>query len=145
MSSDPINNVIHNAFVTTVHKALVVNGEDIYPRTNPLPSTTVGSQTEPSSAKRRRHIARVERQLNIRIIKDSGASKHMFSDRSEFTEYVECSNVFVRVTEGFFAKVLGTGSVGPLRHVLHVQGLVFDLVSEPALVRAGMSGTWAGS
>ena len=68
----------------------------------------------------------------------------MFSDRSMFTDYVECTNVFVRVAEGSSVRVLGTGSVGPLRKVLHVEGLVFDLVSEPALARAGMSGSWAG-
>ena len=142
--SDPNITVLHNAFVTTVHEACVVDGEDIHPRHNPLPSTAVSSKSEPSSAKRRRHLVRVERQLHRRIISDSGASKHMFSDRSMFTDYVECSNVFVRVAEGSSAKVLGTGSVGPLKNVLHVQGLVFDLVSEPALARAGMSGTWAG-
>ena len=68
----------------------------------------------------------------------------MFSDCSIFTDYVECSNVFDRVAEGSSAKVLGSGSVGPLKNVLHVQVLVFDLKVEPALAGAGMSGTWAG-
>ena len=68
----------------------------------------------------------------------------MFDDRPMFTAYVECSNVFVRVAEGSFAKVLATGSVGPLTNFLHEQVIVFDLVSEPALARAGLSGTWAG-
>ena len=40
--------------------------------------------------------------------------------------------------------MLGIGDVGPLTNVLHVEGLVFDLVSEPALARAGMSGSWSG-
>ena len=31
-----------------------------------------------------------------------------------------------------------------MTNVLHVEGLVFDIVSEPALARAGMSGTWSG-
>ena len=61
-----------------------------------------------------------------------------------FTDYVKCTNVFVQVSESLSVRVLGTGSVGPLRKVLLIEGLVFDLVTEPALARAGMSGSWAG-
>ena len=50
----------------------------------------------------------------------------------------------IRVAEGSSAKVLGTGDVGPLTNVLHVEGLTFDLVSEPALARCGRSGSWPG-
>ena len=42
------------------------------------------------------------------------------------------------------AKVLGTGDVGLLNNVLYVEGLVFYLVSKPALARSGMSGAWSG-
>ena len=47
----------------------------------------------------------------------------------------------MRVAYGSSAKILSTGDVGPLTNVLHVEGHVFDLVSEPALARAGMSGS----
>ena len=47
MLSDPNSNVINNAFVTTVHEACVVDGKDIHPRHNPLPTATVNSTSEP--------------------------------------------------------------------------------------------------
>ena len=68
----------------------------------------------------------------------------MFSDKSKFRNYRPCHNVSIRVAEGSSTKVLGTGDIGPLTNVLHVEGLVFDLVSEPALARATMSGSWSG-
>ena len=64
MLSDLNSTVINNAFVTTVHEAYVVDGEDIYPRHNHLPSTGISSKSKPSSAKRRRHLVKVERQLH---------------------------------------------------------------------------------
>ena len=87
-------------FVTTVHDAFVVDGKDIYPRHYPLPTDAMNSTSEPSSAKRRQHLARLDRQQHRRTISDSGAPKPMFSKRSMFTDYVECTNVFVRVAEG---------------------------------------------
>ena len=39
-------------------------------------------------------------------------------------------------------KVLGMGDVGKLRDVLHVEGLVFDLVSESWCDLQGMFDTW---
>ena len=140
MLSDPSSNAIKNTVVPTVHEACLVDGEDIYPRHNPLPSAAVSSTSEPLSAKRRRHLARLDRQQHRRINSDSGASKHMFSEHSMFADYDECTNVFVRVAEGWSIRVLGTGSVGPLSKVLHVERLAFDLVSEPALARGGMNG-----
>ena len=68
----------------------------------------------------------------------------MFSNKSKFRNYKACENVSIRVAESSSARVLGIGDVGPLTNVLHVEGLVFDLVSEPALARAGMSGSWSG-
>ena len=121
-----------------------MDGEDIHLRHNPLPSTAVSSKCEPLSAKRRRQLVKVESQPDRRTISVSGSSKHMFIDRSIFTEYVEYSNVFVIVAEESYAKVWRIGSVGLLKNVLHVQGLLVDLVSQPALARAGMSGTCAG-
>ena len=121
-----------------------MDGEDIHPRYNPLHTAAVNSTSEPSSTKRRRHLERLDKPQHRRVISNSGDSKHMFSECSIFTDYVECTNVFVRGAKGSSVRALGTGSVGSLRKVLHVEGLVFDLVSEPALARAGMSGSWAG-
>ena len=40
--------------------------------------------------------------------------------------------------------MVGSGNVGPLTNVLNVNGLVFDIVDEPALPRAAKSGLWSG-
>ena len=114
--------------------AYVVDDEDIHPTHNPF-SNAHAMSPELSKSKKRR--AR-------RTISDSGASKYMFSGKSWFRNYTPSHNVSIRVAEGSSAKALGTGDVGPLKNVLHVEGLIFDLVSEPALARARMSGTWSG-
>ena len=71
------------------------------------------------------------------IVADSGATRHMFHDRSQFSTYGDTSNHFVRVADGTLVPVLGIGNVGPLRDVLHVPSLVYDLVSESCLDREG--------
>ena len=76
------------------------------------------------------------------IISDGGASKSMFSDRRLFRNYKECDNAFVKMADGTMCRVLGTGDVGKLRDVLHVENLVFDLVSESWCDKMGMTGTW---
>ena len=53
-------------------------------------------------------------------------------------------NVFFRVAEGSSVRVIGTGSVAPLRKVRHVERLVCDPVSKPVFAKDGMSGSWAG-
>ena len=77
-----------------------------------------------------------------REISDSGASKCMFNDKSKFRNFKPCHNVSIRVAEGSSAKVLDTGDVGALTSLLHVEDLLFDLVSELALSRASMSSSW---
>ena len=71
------------------------------------------------------------------IVSDSGATKHMFHDRDQFSSYRDTENHFVRVAEGTLVPVLGMGDVGPLKGVLHVPSLVYDLVSESCLDRDG--------
>ena len=71
------------------------------------------------------------------IVSDSGATRHMSHDRSQFATYGDTSNHFVRVADGTLVPVLGIGNVGPLRDVLHVPSLVYDLVSESCLDREG--------
>ena len=77
------------------------------------------------------------------IISDSGATKSMFSDSSLFTNYRRAEGISVRMAGGALEQVIGIGDVGPLKDVLHVPNLVFDLVSEPMLARQGMQGAWA--
>ena len=76
------------------------------------------------------------------IISDGGASKSMFADRSLFTNYRETTNSFVKMADGTMCRVLGIGDVGKLKDVLHVENLVFDLVSESWCDLMGMTGTW---
>ena len=91
----------------------------------------------------RGRTARRKWKLNMRlIISDGGASKSMFSDRRLFRNYKECDNAFVKMADGTMCRVLGTGDVGKLRDVLHVENLVFDLVSESWCDKMGMTGTW---
>ena len=111
-----------------------MDGEDIYPTHNPLPNAHSTSPKLSTPQKRRAGCA----------TSDSGASKHMFSDKKTFRNYKPCHNVSIRVAEVSSALVLGTGDVGSLTNVLHVEGLVFDLVSESALARADISGSWSG-
>ena len=77
------------------------------------------------------------------IISDSGATKSMFSDSSVFRNYRRVKGISVRMAGGALEQVIGMGDVGPLKDVLHVPNLVFDLVSEPMLARQGMQGAWA--
>ena len=71
----------------------------------------------------------------LEIIADSGATRHMFHDRSLFTEYRTVENHFVRVANGKMVRVHGIGTVGTLKNVLHVPDIVLCLVSEPQLDR----------
>jgi len=66
----------------------------------------------------------------------------MFSDSSVFTNYRHVEGISVRMAGGALERVMGMGDVGPLKDVLHVPKLVFDLVSEPMLARQGMQGAW---
>ena len=77
------------------------------------------------------------------IIADSGATKSMFSDSSLFTNYRRVTGISVRMAGGALEQVIGMGDVGPLKDVLHVPNLVFDLESEPMLAKQGMRGEWA--
>ena len=82
---------------------------------------------------------------NMRIIiSDGGATSSMFSDRSLFTNYRPCRNTYVKMAEGTIIEVKGIGDVGKLKDVLHVEGLVFDLVSESWCDKQGMQGHWGG-
>ena len=74
---------------------------------------------------------------NVDIISDSGATRHMFCDRTMLSEYREVVNHFVRVANGKLVSVAGIGKVGPLNNVLHVPSLVLCLVSEPQLDNEG--------
>ena len=78
------------------------------------------------------------------IISDGGATSSMFTDRSLFTHYRECKNTYVKMVEGTMSEVKGIGNVGKLTDVLHVEGLVFDLVSESWCDKQGMQGHWGG-
>jgi hypothetical protein len=78
------------------------------------------------------------------IISDGGATSSMFTDRSLFTHYRECKNTYVKMAEGTMCEVKGIGNVGKLTDVLHVEGLVFDLVSESWCDKQGMQGHWGG-
>ena len=48
------------------------------------------------------------------------------------------------MAEGTIIEVKGIGDVGKLKDVLHVEGLVFDLVSESWCDKQGMQGHWGG-
>ena len=108
------------ALITHKGTACIVDGEDIHPTHNLLPNAQNTSPILSMSRKRRRR----------RAISDSGASKHMFSNKSKFRNYKACENVSIRVAESSSARVFGTGDVGPLTNVLHVEGLLFNLVTD---------------
>ena len=120
--------------MTHKETACIADGEDIHLTHNPLLNAHTSSPKMLTSQIRRRR----------RAISDSGASKHAFSDKSKFRNYKPYENVSIRVAEGSSSRVLDIGEVGSLENVLHVEGLVFDLLSEPALARAGMTGSWSG-
>ena len=84
---------------------------------------------------------KLKQRLRI-ILSDGGSSKSLFSNKRLFTNYTEVRNSFVKMADGTMCKVLGMGDVGKLRDVLHVEGLVFDLVSESWCDLQGMFGTW---
>ena len=99
------------------------------------------SCVDPISGVRRQHALQTsDTETDRMIISDSGATKPMFSDISVFTNYRPVTSVSVRMAGGALERVLGVGDVGPLKEVLHVPNLVFDLVSEPMLARQGMRG-----
>ena len=56
------------------------------------------------------------------IIIDSGASRHMISDRELFEDYVERSDIVVKVASGHELEVKGVGRVGLLTGVLMSHG-----------------------
>ena len=67
------------------------------------------------------------------IILDGGAGRHMFANRQVFSNYVSRSDIVVKVASGHQLEVLGVGDVGPLSGVLHVPGIMKDLISESQL------------
>ena len=71
------------------------------------------------------------------IVSDSGATRHLFHDIKQFSSYREVRGQRVRVADGQYVDVLGIGDVGPLKDVLHVPSLVYDLVSESCLDKYG--------
>ena len=70
-------------------------------------------------------------------VMDSGATRHMFANKDHFSSYREVTGQFVRVADGKIIPVLGIGTVGPLNEVLHVESLVYNLISESALDKEG--------
>jgi len=71
------------------------------------------------------------------VVADSGATRHMFHDRKHFTNYRVVHGHYIKVADGKVVPAEGIGDVGPLRDVLHVPSLVYDLMSESELDRAG--------
>ena len=107
---------IHDANITIHECTATVDPFSVQP----------GSNTVPGPFGRRKAIA------------DSGATKHMFGNKNDFSTYEPTDKHFVRVANGTLQKVLGIGRVGPLEGVLHVPSLVHDLMSESELDAAGM-------
>ena len=74
------------------------------------------------------------------IIMDNGANVHMFSDKWMFTRYqTRAEPTFVVTAGGQRLLILGEGDVGNLTGVLHVEGIVKNLVSLTFLARSGCS------
>ena len=71
------------------------------------------------------------------VVADSGATRHMFHNIQHFKNYRTVHGHYVKVADGKVVPALGVGDVGPLRNVLHVPSLVYDLMSESELDRAG--------
>ena len=61
----------------------------------------------------------------------------MFPNRDQFTIYRLVTGQIVRVANRKLIPVIGIGDVRPLRNVLHVSELVYELVSKSALDKAG--------
>jgi hypothetical protein len=70
-------------------------------------------------------------------VADSGATQHMFKNIKSFRNYREVQGYSIKVADGKTVPVLGIGNVGPLRNVLHVPSLVYNLVSESMLDKEG--------
>jgi hypothetical protein len=71
---------------------------------------------------------------------DNGANMHMFSDRWMFHNYVSYNNPsYVVAAGGQQLLILGKGNVGNLTEVLHVEGIVKNLISLTYLARRGCS------
>ena len=74
------------------------------------------------------------------IIMDNGANRHMFSDKWMFTRYEASSeSSFVIAAGGQRLLILGQGDIGNLFDVLHVEGIVKNLISLTYLARLGCS------
>ena len=74
------------------------------------------------------------------IIMDNGANRHMFSDEWMFTRYEPSSeSSFVIAAGGQRLLILGQGDIGNLIDVLHVEGIVKNLISLTYLARLGCS------
>jgi len=78
------------------------------------------------------------------IASDGGCTNSMFSDEEVFTNYEPRNDIVVRMANNTTVRASGVGDVGKLKRVLHVKGLVFDLVSESQCDKLGMKGTWGG-
>ena len=71
---------------------------------------------------------------------DNGANMHMFSDRWMFHNYVAYTNPsYVVAAGGQQLLILGKRNVGNLTEVLHVEGIVKNLISLTYLARRGCS------
>jgi len=74
------------------------------------------------------------------IIMDNGANRHMFSDKWMFTRYETSSeSSFVIAAGGQRLLILGQGDIGNLFDVLHVEGIVKNLISLTYLACLGCS------
>jgi hypothetical protein len=72
------------------------------------------------------------------IIMDSGATKHMFVDRAQFTNYrPSLDHMTVQDSAGGLIRILGVGTVGELDECLHVEYIPRDVVSISQLCRNG--------
>ena len=71
---------------------------------------------------------------------DNGANIHMFCDKWMFTNYKnKCDAAYVTAAGGQKLLILGVGDVYNLKDVLHVQGIVKNLISLTYLARMGCS------
>ncbi|NBO67127.1 MAG: hypothetical protein EBU88_20165, partial [Acidobacteria bacterium] len=70
-------------------------------------------------------------------VADSGATQHMFKDIKAFRNYKTVQGYSIKVADGKVVPVLGMGDVGPLKKVLHVPSLVYNLISESVLDKEG--------
>ena len=71
---------------------------------------------------------------------DNGANMHMFADKWMFTRYEpRLESSFVIAAGGQRLRILGQGDIGNLFDVLHVEGIVKNLISLTFLARLGCS------